>query len=212
MKKLITTTALFFAVISAHAQYDDKDSNRIGIAGGINSFMLDTDNFEASPEMGWNIGLSVRGNFYNNWDMVYQLQFSENNFTVVTTNPILDEDVKFKLSSAQVSLLLSYSLIENHLSVEFGPMFQINGKLTIPKDDEDNIVKGTTHTAEEITDISRFQFYPTIGVTAGLTHIRVNVTYQYGVTNVLNKLNDKGYPEDFKGHAGIVTGSLIIYL
>lgn len=212
MKKLIITSAIFLTSLIANAQYEEKDSNRIGIAGGINQFTMNTDNFDASPGMGWNVGLSVRGNFYNDFDMVYQMQFSENNFTVATTNPVLSEDVNFKLSSAQVSLLLSYKFIENHLSVELGPMFQINGKLTIADEDEDNIVSGTTHTAKDITDISKFNFFPTIGITGGVRHFRANITYQYAVTNMLNKLNDQGFAEDFVGHGGILTGSLIVYL
>ena len=126
-----TLACLIFGLfsISLIAQYDDGDSNRIGISGGVNHFSLNTDDFNASPELGWNIGLSVRGNFYNNFDMVYGIQFSENNFSVETTNALLQqEDVKFKLSSAQISLLLSYKPLGNsHLSFEFGPMIQING-------------------------------------------------------------------------------------
>ena len=55
-------------------------SNRIGISAGVNQFTLNTDNFETKPQTGWNAGLSVRGNFYDNWDMVYAIQFSDNNF------------------------------------------------------------------------------------------------------------------------------------
>ncbi|WP_158614876.1 hypothetical protein [Flavobacterium sp. RSP15] len=39
------------------------------------------------------------------------------------------EDVTYKLSSAQVSLQLSYRLIKNHLSIEFGPVLQGKWKI-----------------------------------------------------------------------------------
>ena len=53
---------------------------------GMNRFSLDTSNFDVKPGSGWNVGLYVRGNFYNDWDMVYTMQFSENNFMVTTKN------------------------------------------------------------------------------------------------------------------------------
>ncbi len=204
MKKLLFLLTIVPAL--CFAQYGDQDANRIGIFGGINQFTLYTSDIEANPGTGWTAGLSMRGNFYNDFDMVYAIQFSENNFSVATDG-INAEDVAYKLSSAQISLLVSYKFIENHLSMEFGPMFQINGELTIDEEDEDKILRDTGLMAKELVDISRISFYPTVGITAGVKHFRANVTYQYGVNNLLAKL-DEGY----NAHAGILTGTLIIYL
>ncbi|HEX9981579.1 MAG TPA: outer membrane beta-barrel protein [Flavobacterium sp.] len=207
MKKIKTLILLAGFSFAAHAQYDYRDSNRIGISIGLNQFTLNTSDVESKPGTGWNGGLSVRGNFYNDFDMVYAIQFSENNFEVATVNGFAEEQVKFKLPSAQISLLLSYKIVENHLSIELGPMIQVNGKLTFAEDDEENIVSGTTLTAKEFSDISKFNFYPTVGITAGLKQFRVNVMYQYGVTNILGNLDG-----NLTGHAGILSGSVIFYL
>jgi len=211
MKKKLIFAALSFYSLTISAQQGYQDSNRIGINGGINQFTLTTKNFSAKPGMGWNAGLSNRGNYFNNFDMVFALQFSENNYTVSTLQGAISKEVEYKIASAQLSLLLSYEFVEDHLSMELGPMVQVNGKATIDENDEANIVIGTTATAKEITDISNFSFYPTVGLTAGFTHLRINVTYQYGVSNLLNNLNDQGFGDDFKGHASILTGNLIIY-
>lgn len=215
MKKTLLTAAFVLLGLSASAQYNYRDSNRIGIAAGINQFSLNTNNFDTKPGMGWNAGLSVRGNFYNDFDMVFGLQFSENNFSVKTSDfdpNSTGGEVDYKLPSAQVMLLLSYKIVENHLSIEFGPMLQINGKLTLDEEDELAIIDDTSLQAKDITDISKFNFYPTIGITAGVRHFRANIMYQYGVNNILGSLNDEGFGENFKGHAGILTGNLIIYL
>jgi hypothetical protein len=205
-----------FALISmaVSAQYGYRDGNRIGIFGGINQFTLNTDNFETKPETGWNAGLSVRGNFYNDFDMVYAMQFSENNFSVATRNLFLQkEEANYKLASAQISLMLSYKIIENHLSIEAGPLVQINGKLKVDSDKEDNIIDGTkTLLAKDIEDISKFSFYPVIGITAGVKHVRLNVSYQYGVNNMLENLNKQDLGYDFKGNPGIASANLIFYL
>jgi hypothetical protein len=173
---------------------------------------LKTNNFQTKPGAGWNGGLSMRGNFYNDWDMVYAMQFSENNFSVTTNSGFISEDINYKLSSAQVSLLFSYKIVENHLSIELGPLVQINGKLNVEKGKENNIITGTALLAKDIVAISQFNFYPTIGITAGVRHLRLNVSYQYGVNNMLANLNNKNLGYSFKGNSGILNGNLIIYL
>lgn len=213
MKKRYFTMAFALISMAVSAQYGYRDGNRIGIFGGINQFTLNTDNFETKPETGWNAGLSVRGNFYNDFDMVYAMQFSENNFSVSTRNLLLQkEEANYKLASAQISLMLSYKIIENHLSIEAGPLVQINGKLKVDSDKEDNIIDGTILQAKDIEDISKFSFYPVIGITAGVKHVRLNISYQYGVNNMLENLNKQDLGYDFKGNPGIVNANLIFYL
>jgi hypothetical protein len=213
MRKITLTLFFVFISVTAFSQYKYRDSNRIGISFGVNQFTLNTDNFQTKPDLGWNAGLSMRGNFYNNWDMVYNIQFSENNFSVATnTLTLAQEDVNYKLASAQVSLQVSYKLVENHLSIEFGPIVQVNGKLNIDNSDENNVISGTTLLAKDIREISNFNFYPTFGITFGVRHFRANISYQYGVNNMLENLNNKNLGVNFKGNPGILNGNLIIYL
>ena len=213
MRKITLTLFFIFISITALSQYKYRDSNRIGISFGVNQFTLNTDNFQTKPDLGWNAGLSMRGKSYNNWDMVYNIQFSENNFSVATnTLTLAQEDVNYKLASAQVSLQVSYKLVENHLSIEFGPIVQVNGQLNIDNTDENNVISGTTLLAKDIREISNFNFYPTVGITFGVRHFRANVSYQYGVNNMLENLNNKNLGVNFKGNPGILNGNLIIYL
>lgn len=213
MRKITLTLFFIFVSMTVFSQYKYRDSNRIGISFGVNQFTLNTDNFQTKPDFGWNAGLSMRGNFYNNWDMLYTIQFSENNFSVATnTLTMAQEDVNYKLASAQVSLQLSYRLIENHLSIEFGPIVQVNGKLNMDNTEENNVIAGTTLLAKDIREISNFNFYPTVGITFGIRHFRANISYQYGVNNMLENLNNKNLGVNFKGNPGILNGNLILYL
>jgi len=213
MKKIFFSFAFILITMNVFAQYDYRDSNRIGISFGVNQFTLNTNNFETKPGSGWNVGLSMRGNYYNDWDMVYAMQFSENNFTVVTTSGFIsNEAVNYKLSSAQISLMLSYKIVENHLSFEFGPLVEVNGKLNVEKGKENNIITGTTLLAKDIVDISTFNFYPVIGITAGVRHVRLNISYQYGINNMLGNLNSQNSNVNFKGNPGILNENLILYL
>ncbi len=212
MKRLYFSVFLLFSTSILFSQYNYRDSNRIGISFGVNQFDLNTNDFQTKPGSGWNGSLSMRGNYYNNWDMVYTMQFSENNFSVTTNSGFITEDTNYKLASAQISLQLSYKIIENHLSLEIGPLVQINGKLKVNQDQENNIITGTTLLAKDIVDISTFNFYPVVGITAGVKHVRLSVSYQYGLNNMLGSLNNKNLGYSFKGNPGIVNGNLIIYL
>jgi hypothetical protein len=222
MKTKFLTAAFLCFTVFAWSQYGDRDANRIGIIGGVNQMTLSTKNFNTKAQTGWNVGLSLRGNFYNDFDMVYAMQFSETKFSVPTRNILLQkEDVAYKLPAAQISLMLSYKIVENHLSIEAGPVFQINDKLKIDDDDNTaNVIEGadlkddgTALRAGDILKVSQFSFYPAVGITAGIRHVRLNVQYLVGVTNLLGKLNDSNNAmSGFKGNAGILNGNLIIYL
>ena len=205
-KKFLVVFLLVTA--TTFAQYGYRDSNRIGITLGLNQFTLNTSDFKTMPGEGWNVGLSMRGNFRNDWDAIYAIQFSENNFKVVTLNAALNErDINFKLSSAQISFQLSYKFIENHLSIEFGPLVQINGKANIQTSEENYLVKGTMITAKDLSQVNPFNFYPVVGITAGVRHVRLNVSYQYGLNNMLGNVEG-----NFKGTASIINGNVIFYL
>lgn len=213
MKRIHLFFVLLLASYSTQAQYNYRDSNHIGISFGINQFSLSTSNFQVKDGSGINGGLSVRGNFYNDFDMVYGIMFSENHFSVASLSPKgVAQDVAYRLPSAQISLQLSYKLIESHLSVEVGPMLQINGKLSSNSDYDKNTLLGTTLKATDITEISTFNFYPCVGITGGVTHFRLNLQYQYGVNNMLSNLNSKPLGVNFNGHGSIVTACLILYL
>jgi len=213
MKKLYTTYVVLLVSLTVSAQYGYRDSNRIGFNFGVNQFTLNTNNFQTKSELGWNGGLSIRGNFYDSWDMVYGIQFSENNFTVATENNFfVNEDVNLKLASAQISLQLSYVLVENSLSIEFGPVVQVGGKFKSEYDKENNTISGTTLIIKDIEDISKFNFYPSVGLTAGVKHFRFDLSYQFGINNMLANLNSKNLGYDFKGNPGILNGNIILYL
>jgi len=85
-------------------------------------------------------------------------------------------------------------------------MVQINGNAQIEKTDEANIVKGTAVTAKDFTKMGNVGVYPVIGITAGVRNARLNLTYQYGLTNMLGKVDG-----DFSGHASVINGNVIFY-
>ncbi len=215
MRKLILVFVLISGLVSA--QRGMKDSNRIGIGGGLTQLNIYTDNFTITPENGWIGGLSIRGNYYNDWQMSFGMFFTDSNFSIPTLKGLQQTQTNFKMSAVQVYLMPSYVLSENHLNLEFGPVLQVNGKLTIDKDDETNLlVDQPGLVAKDIVDVSRFSANFYVGINAGITNLRARIGYQYGVTNFFGNLknNDKVKltGENFKGNLGMISGQITIYL
>jgi hypothetical protein len=206
---------LLFATTIGSAQYGYKDGNRIGISAGVSQTTLFTNNFNTTPETGFAGGLSVRGNYYNNWSMIYGMQFFSNNFSLEST---FDQKIKYNIQGVQVRILFSYNVVEDHVSLDFGPVLQINGKLQIEDSDESKILKGTSLRADQILDISPVSGNFYLGVSAGSRTVRAVVFYEYGFTNILNKLNKDdslqalNNGDEFKGNLGTINGQIIFNL
>jgi len=219
MKKLFFTLLLLVSTTTIFAQYRNRDGNRIGISAGVSRSTLFTSNFDSKPAIGFAGGLSVRGNYYNNWSMIFGMQFFINNFSLETTTPTFaQKDTKFSVSGAQVRLLLSYNVVKDHVSFDFGPVLQINGEMSVKEEDENNIINGTLLQAKQISDISKINGNFYAGFSAGNKVVRAVVFYEYGFTNILNKLNNEdslillNNNDKFKGNIGTISGQIIFNL
>lgn len=202
---------------SVNAQRGYRDSNRIGIGAGLTQMNVYTDNFTVTPKSGWIGGFSVRGNYYNNWQMSFGMFFTDSNFSIPSVGTSGLEELNVKLSAVQVYIVPSYVLVEDHINLEFGPVLQVNGKLGVDKDKETNVLRDyPTLIAKDIQDVSKFNANFYVGINAGARNIRARVGYQYGLTNMFGNLNSKdnikATGNKFKGHLGLISGQLTIYL
>lgn len=220
MKKVFPILLFLFFVDALHAQYRYRDGNRIGISAGISQMSLLSSNFNAKPGMGFMGGLSVRGNFYNDFSMTFGMQFFSNNFSLETINSSLKkEDVKYTVEGVQVRLLLSYNIVEDYFAVDFGPVLQVNGKLKIDKDNEKNTFPDAPLLkAQDIVDVTTINGNLYFGITGGTKAVKAIISYQYGLNNFMNKLNKDdnlralNNGDKFKGNIGLLSGQLLISL
>ena len=215
MKKLVVLLVLISSTVVA--QRGNKDSNRIGIGAGVTQMNIYTSNFEVTPESGWIGGLSVRGNYYNNWQMSFGMFFTDSNFSIPTLNGLAQTQTNFKLSAVQIYIVPSYVAIEDHLNFEFGPVLQVNGKLGIAKKDETNLLLDQPGLiAKDIIDVSKINANFYVGINGGIKNVRARIGYQYGLTNFFGNLknNDavKLTGEKLKGNIGLISGQITIYL
>jgi hypothetical protein len=216
MKRILVVLITFLA-FSVSAQRGNKDSNRIGISGGLTQMNLFTDNLSVTPENGWIGGFSMRGNYYNDWQMSFGMFFTDSNFSVPALGVGGVKELSYKLSAVQIYLLPSYVISENHLNVEFGPVLQVNGKLGLDSSRENDIlVDQPTLIAKDIIDVTKINANFYVGLNAGVKNFRARIGYQYGLTNFFGNLknNDKVKltGDKFKANLGLISAQLTIYL
>jgi hypothetical protein len=205
---------LFFQQTFSQRNYNDY--NFLGIQGGITLFDIQTDDLVTQQQTGFTAGFTTRGAFRNDFDLIYGLNFQSSSVGVEGSNFLGTDtqNISYTIQGAQINFLGSYNIVVKHLSVEFGPIFDVNGKMKLDNDKyEDYILSGySTITAKDIQEISRFNVRLAGGLTAGLEHFRISAQYQYGVTNMLGKLNDRGLEnKDFKGNSSTIVVMGVIY-
>lgn len=215
--KIALTSALaFFLLQFSYGQRNYNGYNFFGITGGISIFNINTKDFATAPQTGFIGGFTTRGAFRNNFDLIYGLSFSSAKLSVEGRERQGSKavDIDYMVQGAQINFLGSYNIIVKHLSLEFGPVFNINGKLKLDKDQyQESVLTGYEELrARDIQDISKFDVRLAAGLTAGLEHFRLGVQYQYGLLNPLEPLNDKGYEkDDFSGNTTTLLLAAVVY-
>jgi hypothetical protein len=224
LKKLLFVTLgiLFFQITFAQRNY--QEFNHLGVSGGIGFFDIETDNFSTQQGSGFIFAFTTRGMFYNSFDLIYGISFVQNEVGIFGNNPgdisnnLPSQYVNYSIQSAQITLLTSYNIVRNHLSLEAGPILNVNGKLKLNSDNfKDFILEGyETLKAEDIQNVSKVNFFLAGGITAGIENFRLGAQYQYGVTNLFNRFNDiaeieKPKEEKYNGHASTVLLTAVLY-
>lgn len=217
LKKIIFVTLTFLFVQQAFSQRNFDHYNRLGITGGYTLFDISTSDLTTKQAGGFIVGFTTRGAFRNNFDLIYGLNFLSTNVEVLGRNPISFTDTKFieyTIPTVQINFLGSYNIIKHHLSLELGPVLNVNGKMKVDSERyEDYILDGyDSLKATDIEDISPVSFLVAGGISGGLESFRASVQYQYGVTNMLGKLNDRDLENtDFKGNSNNIIFALVVY-
>ena len=211
---------LFLFVTDTFAQRPNYDiRNMIGLHGGISQFNIVSNNFTTEKQEGWVFGLTAIAYLEHKWyDFSYGLQFSQNKVSIsgrMQDDVQGNESLAYKVSGVQLAALLHAKIIDPHLTIDFGPVIQANGKLNVDNESQENYyINGFEGLiAKEIEDISKFNINGAIGATAGFKHFRIRAQYQYGFTNILNKLNDLDIEgTKFKGNQSqIILTAMVLF-
>jgi len=223
--KLHVFIFIFFAgIISVFAQSyrNSGNYNRIGLQAKVMFGSIETSDFNIEGKDGFQGGFTTRGRFYNNWGVVYGIDFLSANVSVQGTGAgqAIDNQIDYNFIGAQLNFFFSYNIIEQNLAIDFGPALLVNSKMNLKDDSQSNtrIAGFSSLTGEDLQEISKINPFAVIGVTGGFENVRLSVLYQYGITNILNGLNQQDLDlidteaRNFKGRASFISVGIIFYL
>lgn len=217
LKNLLFVTLFLGVSISLYSQRIREEYSYMGVYGGYALFDIKTDQLNTKQGDGFAAGFLTRGDWYNKFYMEYGVNFFLNNVGIYgreAGNPNNQQYIDYSLSGVQLRLQGGYHIIRHHLGIEFAPILSVNGKMK-PKSDSynDYLIDGFTNVrAEDISNITSVNFRLAGGITTGTKHFRANFQYQYGVTNILNRLNDEQVLSEEKPEGGFKGNTSTILL
>ena len=217
LKNYIFVTIALLFIQNSFSQRNFDHYNRLGLTGGYSLYDINTSDFKTQQGNGFTAGFTTRGAFRNNFDLIYGLDFYSNTIEIFgrdVNNNSNTQFIDYKLQGVQIKFLGSYNIIPHHLSLEFGPILNVSGKLKVNSSQfEEYIIDGyDTLKATDIEGVSPVNFHVMGGISGGLESFRASVKYQYGVTNMFNGLNDDELEKDnFKGNSSTIIFALYVY-
>tara|TARA_R100000935_G_scaffold57508_1_gene91594 strand:- start:90 stop:758 length:669 start_codon:yes stop_codon:yes gene_type:complete len=221
MRLLFILLVGIFCSISSYSQprLTGDSYNRLGIQAGVNYTQLQSDTFLFKHRLGLMAGFTTRANTVNNFLMIYGVNFYQFNTGIdaITEDSQTPAEIDFKATGVQLNLFLGHKLIGEHLSVEAGPVIQINSKLIPEKGKENYKLRDYDLVAEDLQDISRLNFNLAANVSFGFPSLKFWCQYQYGITNMLRNLdleelqNKDSRITSLKGNLGMAVAGIVVY-
>jgi len=220
---LLVALMLCFVTKSFSQKGNYRISNGTGITGGVTQFDIVTDNFNTKSSYGFIGGLMATVDIPLRWyNVSFGMQLSESAIEVSGRPGLISTQeafVEYKMFAAQVAMLLHVKVIPNHFTIDFGPMLQYNGRLEFKdKNQEGYYINNYTNlSAQDITNISQFNFNGAVGASLGIKNFKLKAQYIYGLTNILKKLEGQdidtvGGDSRFKGNQTmLVLGAVLSF-
>jgi hypothetical protein len=224
LKKLFLLSGLFFFFFNAEAQRQiwDGQYTRLGLQAGANYFNIVTNDLEVTPKVSWTAGFTTRASFYNDFQFIYGINFYDFKVDIAgrekieLTSP--SQAIEYNMIGVQGNFFASYKLLDHNLSIEAGPVIQVNGKLDARQDKELWYLGNYNINAIDIENVSTFNVNLAAGVSGGMEKLKFWLQYQYGLNNMLKGLEDEGLQEKDvgftkpKGHISMVAAGITMFL
>lgn len=221
---ILLLACLLFLPFVGNAQRGIWDGayNRFGLKAGVNHFNIDTQELPLTSRTSWTAGFTTRSSFHDNFQFIYGINFYDFK-AQVTGREKLDystpnQEIDYNMIGVQANFFGSYKIFGHHLSVEAGPVIQVNGKFEPRQDKELWYIDGYDFTANDIRKVSTFNFNLAVGLSGGFEKLKFWAQYQHGLNNILAPLNDEGLEEidpdtpEFKGTIGMITAGVAMFL
>lgn len=194
----------------------------MGFKGGLNVLSIQNETLPFSEEISWTAGLTTRSSYFDDFQFIYGINFYDFKTTLPgRTRPEYTEateEIKFNMIAVQVNFFASYKILGHHLSVEAGPVVQVNGELEPQLNQEYFYVTDYDLQAKDLQKVSAFNFNLAVGLSGGFERVKFWGQYQYGLNNFLNRLNDENLDaldpraKNFQGNINMISGGVVVFL
>ncbi len=212
-------TGIFLTSAHAQRKFPPNSYNRLGVQGGITYGNVYSKDFRFIDKMGYTAGLTTRATAGKHIFFIYGVNFYEFKTGHETLEPssLEPEEIDFKATGVQINFFVGHKLIDEHLSFEMGPLLQINSKLSPDEGKENYLLKEYELVASDLEEISRMNFSLAAGFSGGLPNLKLWIQYQYGFSNLFNKLDYEQIREkdptvtSFKGNMRMAAAGIVFY-
>lgn len=220
-KRYFLMLGLLFISCQSFSQRYPKDTyNSLGIQAAINYGGLTSDNLSFTKQTGFSAGFSTRANIYNKFIFLYGLNYFQYNsgMEVMEQGSGRLTETFFETNGVQINFFVGHKIIKDYLSIEAGPVLQINSKFTPEEGLENAKIPGYNLIAEDLEDISKLNFAVAGEVSAGLRRLKVFAQYQYGLSNMFRNLEPEETGDtgnrvtDLNGKLTLATLGIVFYL
>ena len=211
---------MFFSLnVYCQSRLTGDSYNRLGVQAGVNYTKFHSDNLNFKSRPGLMAGLTTRANTVNKFLVIYGVNFYQFNtaMDILGENSLESVEMDFKATGVQINLFLGHKLIGEHLSIEAGPVFQLNSKL-IPEEGKENYyLREYNLVAADLQDISRVNLNLAANISLGFPSVKFWCQYQYGVTNTFRNLdmealqNKDSRLTTLKGNLGMAVAGMLVY-
>ncbi|MCY2686527.1 outer membrane beta-barrel protein [Salinimicrobium sp. TH3] len=223
-KKVLLFAGILMFSFSSQAQRRlwDGEYNRLGLQGGVNHFDIITNDLQVTPKVSWTAGFTTRASFYNDFQLVYGINFYDLKVDIDGRKKLEETSanslIEYSMIGVQGNFFASYKLIDHYLSVEAGPVVQVNGKMEARQDKELYYVGSYDINAIDLEKVSAFNLNLAVGISGGGETLKIWAQYQYGINNFFKGLHDEGLQEkdasvpSLKGNISMIAGGVTFYL
>lgn len=218
--KFIVSVIFLVSVLSLNAQRRDGDMyNRLGVQVGATYGGIRTEDFNTAERTGFIGGLTTRATVYNNFLVIYGVNFFQSN-TGMNISQVPSgqySEIDFKATGVQLNLFAGHKIYKENLSLEIGPVLQVNSKWKPDRQYADYYVEGYSIQAKDLEGISGVNINAAANLSAGFRSFKFWFQYQYGINNIFKKLNSgdlrtiDSRAADLNGHLNLAAAGIVVY-
>jgi hypothetical protein len=180
-------------------------NNRLGLGGDATFFNITSDDVDVTQGTGWSANFETRGDFRDDFDLIYSLGVFNHNFSV--NENVTNDKIDMSTLGVEIKFLLAWKIAQSdYFSIEAGPALQLNGELKIDNEDRygDSFIGGANAVAlKEFQNTMPVNLNGVIGFSGGVRNFRVTAHYHYSLVDSLTGTNLIG--DDIDGNFSFIS-------